>query len=83
VFKEELAFFCSSLSLELVLFLSYQLRSSLSIIQIVQSHFALAGKAKNIIRVEQYHLAFEHYRGGHPVPRAQSLYDGDLQINAN
>jgi len=36
-----------------------------------------------IIRVAQYTLALWHYRGGHPVPRATSLYDGGLQIYAN
>jgi len=35
------------------------------------------------MRVAQYTLALEHYRGGHPVPRAQSLYDGDVRIYAN
>ena len=38
---------------------------------------------KNIIRVEQYHLALWRYRGGHPVPRATSSYDGGLQKYAN
>ena len=38
---------------------------------------------KNIIRVEHDHLALLHYSGGHPVPRAESLYDGGLQIYAN
>ena len=38
---------------------------------------------KNIIRVEQYHLALQHYRGGHPVPRVASSYDGGLLIYAN
>jgi len=28
-------------------------------------------------------LALQHYRGGHPVPRAVSLYDGGSQTNAN
>jgi len=38
---------------------------------------------KNIIRVEQHHLALQHYRGGHPVPRAASSYDGSLLTYAN
>ena len=38
---------------------------------------------KNIIRVEHDHLALLHYSGGHPVPRAESLYDGGTQIYAN
>jgi hypothetical protein len=29
------------------------------------------------------HLALLHYSGGHPVPRAASLYDGNKQIYAN
>ncbi len=35
------------------------------------------------MRVAQDHLALQHYRGGHPVPRAASLYDGGIQIYAN
>jgi len=49
-------------------------RSTVNIIQIVQSHFALAGKNVNIIRVEHVTLALLHYSGGCPVPRAESLY---------
>ena len=55
----------------------------LSIIQIVQPHFTRLRVKKNIIRVEQYHLALQHYRGGHPVPRVASSYDGGLLIYAN
>ena len=51
--------------------------------QIVQSHFALAGKICSIMRVAQYTLALQHYQGGHPVPLAASLYDGGLQTYAN
>jgi len=54
-----------------------------SIIQIVQPHFAQKGQNENIIRVEQCHLVVERYRGGHPVPRAQSLYDGGLHKSTN
>jgi len=52
------------------------MRSILSIMQIVQSHFALAGKICSIMRVAQYTLALQHYQGGRPVPLAASLYDG-------
>jgi len=41
------------------------------------------GKDKSIMRVAQYTLALQHYRGGHPVPRAASLYDGGVYIYAN
>ena len=51
--------------------------------QIVQSHFAQAGQRESIMRVAQYTLALQHYRGGHPVPRAASLYDGGVYIYAN
>ena len=51
--------------------------------QIVQSHFAQAGQRESIMRVAQYTLALQRYRGGHPVPRAASLYDGGVQIYAN
>jgi len=37
-----------------------------------------SGKESSIMRVAQTTSALEHYRGGHPVPRAQSLYDGDV-----
>jgi hypothetical protein len=36
------------------------------------------GKDKSIMRVAQYTLALQRYRGGHPVPRAASLYDGGV-----
>jgi hypothetical protein len=55
----------------------------LDIIQIVQSLFARCRAKKDIIRVEHCHLALQHYRGGRPVPRAASLYDGGIQIYAN
>ena len=35
------------------------------------------------MRVAQYTLALQRYRGGHPVPRAASLYDGGVYIYAN
>jgi len=35
------------------------------------------------MRVAQYTLALWRYRGGHPVPRATSLYDGGKQIYAD
>ena len=41
------------------------------------------GKDKSIMRVAQYTLALQRYRGGHPVPRAASLYDGGVYIHAN
>jgi hypothetical protein len=39
-------------------------------------------------KIEHYlsctiHLALQHYRGGHPVPRAVSLYDGGPLVYAN
>ena len=51
--------------------------------QIVQSHFAQAGQRESIMRVAQYTLALQRCRGGHPVPRAASLYDGGVYIYAN
>jgi len=42
----------------------------------------VAGQRKNIIRVESCHTAVEHYRGGCPIPRAPSLYNGGLCISA-
>lgn len=35
------------------------------------------------MRVAQYTLALWRYRGGHPVPRATSLYDGSYYTNAD
>jgi hypothetical protein len=42
----------------------------------------VAGQRKNIIRVESCHTAVEHYRGGCPIPRAPSLYNGGLYKSA-
>jgi hypothetical protein len=40
------------------------------------------GKDISIMRVAQHTTALEHYSGGCPVPRAQSLYNGSQQIYA-
>lgn len=47
------------------------------------SHTLPVSGQRNIIRVEQYHLALQHYSGGQPVPRAASLSDGGLHKHAS
>ncbi len=45
--------------------------------QIVQSHLTQLRVKKHYASCT-VHLALKHYRGGHPVPRAQSYNDGGL-----
>ena len=42
-----------------------------------------AGEKVKLSELNIYHLALQHYRGGRPVPRAASSYDGGKQIHAN
>ena len=86
--KNELALVCvfACRSTQIVFFL-IDLHCNCEAIQVLCRLFShtlpRTGKDKSIMRVAQYTLALQRYRGGHPVPRAASLYDGGVQIYAN
>jgi hypothetical protein len=84
ILKTSLRSFALSLTLSAIvsfIYLCDNCEAILSIMQIVQSHLARCRAKKHYASCTS-HTALEHYSGGCPVPRAQSYYNGDLQIYA-